>query len=241
MTVGEIATTMVKTPPPMTPPPTDEPTWRRRLLVVEDEPLAANLLRNALDGRSFDVETARSVADARAALDRFDPDVVLADINLGAGPTGIDLAHIVSRERPGVGIVIMTRYPDLPSAGYDEDDLPAGAGFVRKDAIEDPEALIAAIDTVLAEQPHQVRQDRDPDRPLGELTAAQVEVLRMMAQGYDNGAIAERRACSRSSIENLCAEIYRRLGIASRGDLNPRVEAIRVYIDAIGVPERDLT
>ena len=50
----------------MTPAPADEPTWRRRLLVVEDEPLAANLLRSALDGRSFDVETARSVADARA-------------------------------------------------------------------------------------------------------------------------------------------------------------------------------
>lgn len=225
----------------MTPPPTDETAWRRRLLVVEDEPLAANLLRNALAGSAFDVETARSAADARAVLRRFDPDVVLVDINLGAGPTGIDLAHIVSREHPGVGIVVMTRYPDLPSAGYEDDDLPAGAGFLHKEAIEDPAELVQAIDAVLAEQADAVRQDRDPERPLGQLTSSQVEVLRMMAQGFDNGAIAERRACSRSSIENLCAEIYRRLEIPSRGDLNPRVEAIRMYIDAVGVPERDAT
>ena len=207
--------------------------------MVEDEPLASNLLRNALQGRAFDVETCRSVAEARAALTRFDPDLVLCDINLGAGPSGVDLAHIVRRQHPGVGILMLTRYPDLAAAGLADDDLPPGAGFLRKDAVEDPDALVAAIDAVLAEQSERVRHDRDPARPLGELTPVQADVLRMMAQGYDNGAIAERRGVSRSSVENLCAEIYRRLGIDSRGDLNPRVEAIRVYIDAVGVPDRD--
>jgi len=40
------------------------PLWRRRLLVVEDEPLTARLLRDALEGLDFEVTTAASVPEA---------------------------------------------------------------------------------------------------------------------------------------------------------------------------------
>lgn len=156
-------------------------------------------------------------------LVEFDPDVALVDLVLGGGPSGAGLAHVILHQHPGVGILILTRYPDLRSAGFPDDALPPGTGFVRKDLVEDSRYIVAAIDDVVAERNGEPRHDVSRDRPLGALTAAQLEVLRMMAQGYDNASIAERRGCSRSSVENLIAEVYKRLSIDPRGELNPRI------------------
>lgn len=215
-----------------------DPHWRRRLLVVEDEPLTARLLRDALEGLGFDVSTASSADEARDVLATFDPDVALVDLVLSDGPSGADLAHVIDHQHPGVGILILTRYPDLRSAGFPEDALPPGTGFVRKDLVEDSRYLVAAIDAVVAERRRAPRHDVAPDRPLANLTSTQLEVLRMLAQGYDNSAIARRRDCSESSVQHLNAEIYRRLGIDPRGELNPRVEAVRMFFAAAGLPDR---
>ena len=96
----------------------------------------------------------------------------------------------------------------------------------------------AAIDAVVAERADDVRHDRDGARAFDTLTAAQLEVLTLMAQGFDNDAIATRRGCSVSSVGNLIAELYRRLGINPRGELNPRVEAVRQFAQASGLPDR---
>ena len=213
--------------------------FQRRLVIVDDDPLMSRLLRDALEGVGFEVDAAPSAAAARRILREFDPDIALVDLELGGGgPSGVDLAHLIHAEHPGVAVVILTRYGDLRSAGYADDALPSGTGFLRKDLIEDPSQILAAIDAVVAERAEDARHDRDPARPLAELTPAQLEVLELMAQGYDNDAIAGIRDCSRSSVANLIVGIYGRLGIEQRGALNPRVEAVRVYAAASGLPDR---
>jgi len=207
--------------------------------VVEDEPLTARLLRDTLAGPEFEVATAASAAEARTLLVEFDPDVALLDLVLSDGPSGADLAHIIRRMHPGVGILILTRYPDLRSAGFPDDALPPGVGYVRKDAIEDVESIVAAIDDVVAERRVEPRSGTAVGGPLAELSAGQLEVLRMMAQGYDNASIASRRGCSESSVENLIAGLYKRLGIDARSEVNPRVEAVRAFVAVAGLPDRD--
>ena len=198
----------------------------------------AHLLREVLQRKGFEVTTARSAAEARDALIAFDPDIVLVDLELGGGPSGVDVAHLIHERHPGVVIIILTRYPDLATAGFADASLPPGAGFIRKDLVEDPDQIVAAIDAVVAERADDVRHDRDGARAFDMLTAAQLEVLTLMAQGFDNDAIATRRGCSVSSVGNLIAELYRRLGIDPRGELNPRVEAVRQFAQASGLPER---
>lgn len=215
-----------------------DPQWLRRLLVIDDDPLMARLLREVLQRKGFEVTTARSAAEARDALIAFDPDIVLVDLELGGGPSGVDVAHLIHERHPGVVIIILTRYPDLATAGFADASLPPGAGFIRKDLVEDPDQIVAAIDAVVAERTDDVRHDRDGARAFDMLTAAQLEVLTLMAQGFDNDAIATRRGCSVSSVGNLIAELYRRLGIDPRGELNPRVEAVRQFAQASGLPER---
>ncbi|MBM3635015.1 MAG: response regulator transcription factor [Actinobacteria bacterium] len=212
--------------------------WLRRVLLVDDDPLMTRLLRDVLEGKGFEVASAASAAEARDALVAFDPDIALVDLELGGGPSGVDMAHLIHERHPGVVIIILTRYPDLATAGFPDATLPPGTGFVRKDLVEEPDQIVAAIDAVVAERTDEVRHDRDGARAFDMLTPAQLEVLTLMAQGFDNDAIATRRGCSVSSVANLIAEIYRRLGIDPRGELNPRVEAVRQFAQAAGMPER---
>lgn len=210
----------------------------RRLLIVEDEPLTAMLLSDALGALHFEVAIAHSATEARREIKRFDPDAALIDIVLGHGPSGIDLAHVIREKHPYIGVLLLTKYPDLETAGYHATGIPAGCGFLRKDMVGDKDAIVAALDEVLAERAERVRHDKDADRPLAQLTKAQIEVLRLMAAGYGNEAIAVRRDCSVSAVQNLIVGIYRRLDIEQGGEVNPRVEAIRRFIEVAGIPER---
>lgn len=212
--------------------------FTRRLLIVEDEPLTAALLADALGALGFEVAVAHSAAEARREIRGFDPDAALVDIVLGHGPSGIDLAHAIREQHPHIGVLLLTKYPDLETAGYHAEGIPAGCGFLRKDMVGDKVAIVAALDEVLAERSERVRHDRDADRPLAALTRAQVEVLRLMAAGYGNEAIASRRDCSVSAVQNLIVGIYRRLEIEQGGEVNPRVEAIRRFVEVAGLPVR---
>ena len=74
---------------------------------------------------------------------------------------------------------------------------------------------------------------------IGELTKTQSEVLRMVAQGYTNSEIAARRETSVSAVEQLLNAIFRGLGIINSSQINPRAEAMRIYISEAGLPHRD--
>lgn len=212
-------------------------TSSRHLLLVEDEPLVAALLREALQNAGFVVEVASSSVAAVETARWFDPDVAVLDINLGSGASGVDLAFVLHHQYPGIALTLLTKHPDLRTAGFSETDVPPGCGFIRKDMMSDGAQVVHAIEAVIAERVR-VRQDADPNRPLSALNAVQVEVLRMVAQGFTNAAIAQQRGTSERSVERVLSAVFHALGIDADGPLNPRVEAVRRFISAAGTPER---
>lgn len=198
----------------------------------------AALLQQLLEAQGFEVRTAPDVLAARRSVEEFDPDAALLDIELGEGPTGLDLAHVLHEQHPEIALIFLTKHPDLRSAGVPMDRLPPQSGFLRKDMVSDSDYLLEAINAVLTDQPRAYRHDLGPARPLMELTAAQLEVLRLAAQGLTNGAIARKRGVSERAIERMLQLIFAQLDIQSGGDINPRVEAVRRYVEAAGLPAR---
>lgn len=209
-------------------------TWTRRLLLVEDELLLASLMGEVLRGAGFAVEHAATALEARDRIDAFDPDAALIDVHLGSGPSGLHLGHVLARTHPHVGVLLLSRFADLSAAGLEGSDLPPGSRFVPKDRIVDTEALLATIDDVLAGRP--VADDEETDAPLAGLARSQLSVLRLAASGLSNGAIAERRGTSERSVEQHLHAVYETLGIEVRGEVNPRVEAVRRYVEVAGLP-----
>lgn len=210
----------------------------RRLLVVEDEGLTASLLAEALERQGFLVEVAPDVVQARRAIDKFDPDAALLDVSLGAGPTGLDLAFVLARQRPDIAVLILTRHADLRALGVEAADLPETCGFLRKDCISDADYLVEKLELVLGDRTRDVRHDLTEPGPLSELTHREVETLRLMALGYTNEHIASITGASVSTVERWVMSVFRALQIDTRGAVNPRVEAVRMFVAASGLPQR---
>lgn len=210
--------------------------WTRRALVLEDETLIAALLADALTQAGFEVATAGDVRAAKGLIHSFDPDVAILDISLGDGPTGLDFAYVMHQERPDIGILFLTQHPDPRTAGVDSAALPPNCGFVRKSLIAETEYLVRALESVLADNPADYRSDLATDHPLGALTKSQLNVLRMTALGMTNAAIARDRETTERSVERILASVFSALEIPASPDVNPRVEAVRRYIAAAGLP-----
>jgi len=210
----------------------------RNLLIVEDEPMVAALLSESLANEDFEIRTAVSVKEAIAVTKTFDPDIAILDINLGRGLNGVDLAFILSKQQPGIAILLLTQHPDLRTAGFEKKDLPLGCGFMRKKEVNSRADILKAIDSLVAPNMKQVRQDVNPDRPLASLTPTQVEILRMVAQGFTNQEISRQRKTSSRAVESVLNAIFLNLGIDNSDGINQRVEAVRIFISAAGTPER---
>lgn len=215
-------------------------TWRRRAVVVDDEPMTVALLLESLTAHGFDVRTASDAAEGRKIVAAFDPDVAILDLALGRGPSGADLAHILRQEHPGIALLVLTKLPDARTAGgIGITGLPDGCGYLRKSMVTDGRAIIDAIELVLSDQPQRLSANVDPDRPFARLSATQVTVLRMVAQGLTNQEIARQRGTSVGSVEQMLNTIYRVLGIGGDAAVNSRAEAVRLFIAEAGLPERD--
>lgn len=194
-----------------------------RVLLVDDHPLFRTGLRRVLEGEPglTVVGEAASADQARALAARLRPDVVLVDVNLGAGETdGIELVATLRAERPEVGLVVLTMYDDdalLLRA------LQAGAsGFSRK---------TAAAEEILALVRHAVASPRSftaegladalsavqrPAAPRPELTAREREVLERLASGAPLPAIARAMFLSTSTLKTYVSRVYGKLEATSR-------------------------
>lgn len=210
----------------------------RKALIVEDEPFVASLISSALTQANFESRRADSVAKALTELKRFDPDLVLVDINLGEGPSGIDLAHHLRRESPEVSVLILTKSPDVRSSPANSRDFPPGCGFLRKESVGDLSYLLECIEEVMTDDSAPVRQDLDPTRPLARLTNKQIDLLRQLALGYTNQELAERLGVASKTVEQRLTAVFRLLGVESLEGINPRAEAIRIFVQTSGLPTR---
>lgn len=162
------------------------------MLVVEDQAALRTLICAALEGHGWEV---KGVADADEALREFaefDPDALLTDIDLGSRPDGAELALMLHRLAPHLGIVFVSSFPRA-AAGATAMGVP-GAVFVGKDEINAPGDLVSALETALSIDPGaRSASAAGADREgLGRLTRHQLEILALVARGASNEQIAHR-------------------------------------------------
>ncbi|ASR35719.1 DNA-binding response regulator [Prauserella marina] len=190
-----------------------------RLLLADDHPIVRAGLRAVLETEPGLVVVAEAAtaedAVARAALG--DIDVVLMDLQFGAGMTGAEATAAITA-RPGAPrVLIVTTYDT------DADTLPAieagATGYLLKDA--PPEDLASAVRTAAgggtALAPSVA--DRLMNRmrmPGTALTRREAEVLTLVAGGLSNRAIADRLQLTEGTVKSHLARSYTKLGVDSR-------------------------
>lgn len=215
-----------------------------RVLVVEDDAFVRLTLEATLAGGGLDVvavgRSDEALRAVRAATAPFD--VALLDLHLGDGPTGLDLAHVLRRAQPELGVVMLTSLADPRLVGEGAPGLPPGTRYVEKASVGSVELLLDVVrgaadpssgpsGTVTTS-----RARTGPGRDVTALTDTQIETLRLVADGLTNAEIAARRSVSERSVEMTVRRIASILGLARDATRNQRVHMARVYFRSLGGP-----
>jgi len=177
---------------------------------------------------------ASSVVDAMDAARTTRIDVALIDLDLGEGPTGIDLAHGLRAIQPNVGLLLLSSYVEPRFMGRRSRGLPERAEFLTKQELGDPsllgEALVRAVSVdAPATQPVNTAAILAPD-----LTDSQIELMRLVAAGYSNAEIARQLWITEAGVNRAVTRLVKQLNLDATKDRNPRVLIARAYADVAG-------
>ena len=196
-----------------------------RILIVEDHPLFRKGLRTLLSGvDGFEVagEAGDGEAGVTAAHD-LRPDIVLMDLQL-PGQSGISAIREIIAASPTSRILVVTLFEDDDSVFA---ALRAGArGYILKDT--DEAEMIGAIRSVATGQ--SLFSAAVADRVLGffaavrpeaprvfpSLTERERDILRLLARGQTNAAIAAELRLSPKTIANNVSTVFAKLQVADR-------------------------
>ena len=206
-------------------------------MIVEDEILFRDMLRLSLDAQPGleVVGTASEGATALQLARDLKPDVVLMDIELGDGPNGIETGIEIKKAVSSIGIVLLSTHKEkeyLTSVPLDQAE---GWSYLLKQSVGDIDALTRAVEGaasgLVVLDPALVMNLRPkPNTSVGALTSRQGDVLRLMAQGFSNSAIAVELSLGRKSVENYINAIYQHLQISGSDPTHPRVKAVLMYM-----------
>lgn len=194
------------------------------------------LLWSALTSHGFEVTACATSNEAIKAFNRVDPDVLIADIDLGDRPNGVELATILRAQAPYLGVVFVTNYPNTKAFERTISPPPRYA-FLQKDLLQSTDQLIEVVESALSDSgaPKVIVSD-DSSHPFNKLTPTQLEIVRLIAAGLTNSEIAERRGGSLRAVERLITRTFEVLGVSDDPQHNPRVVVTNLYTRTFGYP-----
>lgn len=218
-----------------------------RVLLADDQPLVRAGLAGLL-GAEPDLDVVGTATNGQEAMDlaaTLQPDVACLDIRMPV-LDGIEATRALVAQDPPIPVLILTTF-DLDD--YVFGALEAGAaGFLLKDA--EPEEIIAAVRQVAAGQgtldqslTRRILAEFVQRRSLqpvtargadGLLTARELEILGLLAQGMSNEEIARTLVVEIATVKSHLARMLPKLGVRSR--LQAVVWAYQNRI--VEVPER---
>jgi DNA-binding NarL/FixJ family response regulator len=214
-----------------------------RVVVADDAVILREGLARLLDEAGFEVVGLAADANELCALvERSNPDVAIVDIRMPPTHTdeGLRAAKLIRARWPHVGILVLSQYVQ---ARYAVELLSAGTkgiGYMLKDRVSDLDELSASVrrigegasvlDPAVVEQ--LVGQRRKGDTPLEDLTARELEVLALMAEGRSNKAIAERLFITEHTVEKHVKNIFATLRLPQSADDHRRVLAVVTFLNA---------
>jgi len=203
----------------------------------------------------------RIVIAADSALLRAGLARLLGDAGLDVVATARDEAELTRKARahhPDVAVVALDEVPArigrLPmlilaqSVDHDRamdllDESPSGLGYLLEHRIPDVDRFVSAVrqvasggsvlDPAIVQQLLAHRAEK-PGSPLTTLSEGELDVLRLMAEGYSNAGIGLATRLATGTVEKRIATVFMKLGLTEREDVNRRVRAVLLYLRESG-------
>ena len=201
----------------------------RRAVVVDDEPLICSIISEILESEGWSVARAHDALGALTAVKETSPSLIVADIDLGVGPTGIDVIQRVRAEFPDIAVVFITNLSDPRITGKGWDTIPENASYIVKTELNSTNALREAVSSALMSG--QAVRRMDEHRPVRSLSNLQIAVLKLVSDGKTNEEIATERGTSVRAVERMLARMIDAAEIPHGP--SARVQLARLYWDEL--------
>jgi DNA-binding NarL/FixJ family response regulator len=214
-----------------------------RLVLAEDHYLVREGVRRLLETRpEFEVVAAcDDLASLLAAVDSERPDVVVTDIRMPPGETdeGIQAAERLRKTNPDVGVVVLSQFAEPKYVLALLDGGSGGRAYLLKERVDDLEQLAGAIHAVAdggsvidskVVEGLVAETTRGDESPLSQLTPRERDVLREMAEGKNNAAIAETLVLTERSVQKVIHSIFLKLDLTWEAAVHKRVKAVILYL-----------
>jgi len=203
-----------------------------RLLIVDDHPMVREGLRSMLAGERMEiVGEAANGREAVQTLTETSPDVVLLDLEL-PDTDGLTLLRRIRDIAPGVPVLIVTMHED--PARVRQAVQAGAAGYVLK-GVGRAELLasVRAVTTGKSVLDHRLLRavidvtdaGRTPGGAAQTLSAIELDLLRLMADGLTNRQIGARLNWSQATVKKYVQRVLEKLGVIDR--TQAAAEAVR--------------
>ncbi len=200
-----------------------------RILIVEDDVITAEDIADLLEEAGFQISgIAYHGKEALNELENNTPDLVLLDIHLNQGLTGIQLAHIINKKYQ-LPFLYLTAFSDQKTVNQVKTTHPMG--YLVKPF--DEKSLITTIEIAYYNYA-QLWKNRRPDltKPLinqqihTPLTSREFCILQLLLEGMTNKQIAEELCVSTNTVKTHLSNIYLKLEVNSRSKIFTRMNTL---------------
>ena len=218
----------------------------QRVLIVNDDAFELSSLSAALRLHSVNViGEAQTIPIAQNLFKSLQPDVVIIDIQF-CGEEGVALARSLRKDKPDLGLILMTSCPDLRLLGLKEKDIPLGSKIILKKSIADllviKDSIKLSITSLTTKEKmawvdsHGSLHENAFTSVLSDFTDIQIETLRLLATGLSNAEIGRTRFVSEKSVEQIVARIAQHFNFLPDRTKNLRVLITGEYFKWLGAP-----
>jgi DNA-binding NarL/FixJ family response regulator len=216
-----------------------------RIVVADDEHLFRGLLVRDLITHQIDVVgQAASVPELIITVRATVPDLVLTDQRMPNHDrdAGLRAALQIRQEHPQIGVILLSAYGEAEYASellYKLDD--RAVGYILKQQVHEVAQLIPQMQRVaaggVALDPcflNRVFARRHVNNPLDRLAPHELRILKLMAEGRSNAAIALETGTSEGAVEKAITGLHRKLDIDKPKNTNKRVSAVLAFLRHTG-------
>jgi DNA-binding NarL/FixJ family response regulator len=159
---------------------------------------------------------------------------VILDIDLGDSIDGIELANIMQKSNPNIGIVFLTSFNDHRFAFISKKEIPKNYIYLRKQQISNVKMVSDAIFDAAASSKKFSYSTPVTKNYHAELSDRDIELMRHISKGYSNIKIAKILKIEQKSCENAISRLLKKLNIPPDKEVNQRVLITQKYFELSG-------
>ncbi|HSV96486.1 MAG TPA: response regulator transcription factor [Spirochaetota bacterium] len=203
-----------------------------KIVIVDDHPIVRQGIKKVIEKESDMIVCgeAGGTNEAISVIAREKPDIVVADISLYGGSSGLDLVRAIQARFSDVKSLVLSMHEESLYAerairagarGYiTKNEGPANIVYALRSVLKGDIYLSGAISTRLISKLFHGNQPKSQHSIIETLTNRELEIFQQIGNGFTTGEIARQLNLSPHTIEAHRKNIKDKLGLTSGSELN---------------------